>query len=174
VRKRLRRIKRLAILGGIVGLVFALRKAKSARDARQVLGPPASWPPLRAGEPPIAAVGDLVADPAAHDVTSRPPDVPVVADVPVAAVGLIDTDEPAPGWVEPVDGACPLSHPVKANANSGIYHMPGSQFYERTKPERCYVDAAAAEADGYRAARRTSGSESDRSAQSPHPGGPAS
>jgi len=54
-----------------------------------------------------------------------------------------------------------VTHPVKVNANSGIYHVPGGQFYERTKAERCYVDAAAAEADGYRAARRTSGSESD-------------
>ena len=52
-------------------------------------------------------------------------------------------------------GACPLTHPVKANANSGIYHVPGGQFYERTKAERCYVDAAAAEADGYRAAKHS-------------------
>ncbi len=50
-------------------------------------------------------------------------------------------------------GGCPLSHPVKANGNSGIYHVPGGQFYERTRAERCYVDAAAAEADGYRAAK---------------------
>jgi hypothetical protein len=60
---------------------------------------------------------------------------------------------PAPNWVEPVDGSCPLSHPVKAKASSGIYHLPGSSVYERTRPERCYVDAAAAEADGYRAAK---------------------
>ena len=57
-------------------------------------------------------------------------------------------------WVEPdEEGACPLSHPIKANANSGIYHEPGGQFYDRTRAERCYVDAAGAEADGYRAAK---------------------
>ena len=53
----------------------------------------------------------------------------------------------------PVDGACPASHPIKANANSGIYHQPGGRFYDRTQAERCYADAAAAEADGYRAAK---------------------
>jgi hypothetical protein len=42
---------------------------------------------------------------------------------------------------------------VKAKESSGIYHVPGSTFYARTRPERCYVDAAAAEADGYRAAK---------------------
>jgi hypothetical protein len=53
-------------------------------------------------------------------------------------------------WVEPVDGACPDGFPIKANDNSGIYHVPGGRFYERTRPERCYPTAEAAEADGYR------------------------
>src|SRR5262245_47331434 len=56
-------------------------------------------------------------------------------------------------WVEAVDGSCPASHPVKAKVGSGIYHLPGSSVYARTRPERCYIDAAAAEADGYRAAK---------------------
>lgn len=68
---------------------------------------------------------------------------------------LVDADAPdTPGWVEPVDGACPLSHPVKGNASSQIYHVPGSRFYDMTSPERCYRDAAAAEADGMRAPKR--------------------
>ncbi len=56
-------------------------------------------------------------------------------------------------WVSPLDGVCPLTHPVKANDNSGIYHVPGGRFYDRTQAERCYRDAATAEADGYRAAK---------------------
>ena len=56
-------------------------------------------------------------------------------------------------WVEPVDGGCPAGYPVKANDNSGIYHVPGGRFYERTVPERCYARAEDAEADGYRAAK---------------------
>jgi hypothetical protein len=67
--------------------------------------------------------------------------------------GSVEPSVPPPTWVDAVDGACPASHPVKAKVGSGIYHLPGGQFYERTRPERCYADAAAAEADGYRAAK---------------------
>jgi hypothetical protein len=56
-------------------------------------------------------------------------------------------------WVAPVDGTCPPGYPVKANDNSGIFHIPGGRFYERTVPERCYADADDAVADGYRAAK---------------------
>jgi hypothetical protein len=63
---------------------------------------------------------------------------------------------PAPDspWVEPVDGACPLSHPVKVKLTSGIYHLPGGGNYDRIRAERCYVDADAAIADGLRAPKR--------------------
>ena len=60
----------------------------------------------------------------------------------------------APPWVDPDDGSCPASHPVKAKLASGIYHRPGGQSYDRTRPDRCYRDPAAAEADGLRAAKR--------------------
>jgi hypothetical protein len=90
-------------------------------------------------------------------------EAPVASEEPVAAVGAVASDEPVPAWVASENGSCPLTHPVKVNGNSGIYHLPGGQFYARTRAERCYVDAASAEADGYRAARRTSASESGRS-----------
>ena len=62
---------------------------------------------------------------------------------------------PPPGaWVDPVDGGCPSRLPGQGQHGSRIYHVPGGQFYERTVPERCYTDPQAAEADGYRAARR--------------------
>jgi hypothetical protein len=54
-------------------------------------------------------------------------------------------------WVEPDDdGSCPTTHPVKAKLSSGIFHVPGGLNYERTKPDRCYLDESAAEADGLR------------------------
>jgi len=62
--------------------------------------------------------------------------------------------DPDAAWVDPVDEACPSSHPVKAKMASKIFHVPGGLSYERTKPDRCYRDAAAAEADGLRAAKR--------------------
>jgi micrococcal nuclease len=57
-------------------------------------------------------------------------------------------------WVAPEGGVCPTSHPVKAKLASKIFHLPGMQNYERTHPDRCYCDAAAAEADGFRPAKR--------------------
>ena len=58
-----------------------------------------------------------------------------------------------PTWVDPVDGACPATHPVKGKLASGIFHLPGGASYDRTRPDRCYLDAAAAETDGLRAAK---------------------
>jgi micrococcal nuclease len=57
-------------------------------------------------------------------------------------------------WVDPEGKVCPTSHPVKAKLSSGIFHLPGGLNYERTNPERCYVDGAAAEADGLRQSKR--------------------
>jgi len=59
-----------------------------------------------------------------------------------------------PAWVEPVEGAAPATHPVKAKVASKIYHLPGMTAYDRTTPDRCYRDAEAAEADGFRKAQR--------------------
>jgi hypothetical protein len=60
----------------------------------------------------------------------------------------------ADAWVEPTDGTCPASHPVKAKTASGIFHEPGGASYDRTKADRCYASAAAALADGWRPAKR--------------------
>jgi hypothetical protein len=58
-------------------------------------------------------------------------------------------------WVDPLeDGSCPVTHPVKAKLSSKIFHVPGGLAYDRTAPDRCYRDAGAAEADGFRAAKR--------------------
>ena len=58
-------------------------------------------------------------------------------------------------WVDP-DGSsdCPSSHPVKAKLASGIFHEPGGANYARTRPDRCYLSADAATADGLRPAKR--------------------
>jgi hypothetical protein len=71
----------------------------------------------------------------------------------VDPAGSVEPSQPRASWVPAVGGGCPVSHPVKAKVGSGIYHLPGGQFYARTRPELCYIDAASAEADGYRAAK---------------------
>ena len=60
----------------------------------------------------------------------------------------------AAAWVDPDGDVCPTSHPVKAKLGSKVFHLPGQLAYERTHPDRCYVDEAAAEADGLRKAKR--------------------
>ena len=57
-------------------------------------------------------------------------------------------------WVAPVGDACPASHPVKAKLASRIFPVPGGASYDRTIPDRCYADEAAAVAEGFRAAKR--------------------
>jgi hypothetical protein len=80
----------------------------------------------------------------------------VEAPAPVPTPAPAPTPAPTPTvppWVEATDGP-PGTHPVKAKMKSGIYHLPGMLNYERTVPDRWYRDAAAAEADGLRAAKR--------------------
>ncbi|MFM7271203.1 MAG: hypothetical protein ACKO2C_06170, partial [Actinomycetes bacterium] len=62
------------------------------------------------------------------------------------------TADPAPtaAWVPPVDGSCPPGYPIKSKHGSEVFHSPGGASYDRTRPDRCYRDAAAAEADGLR------------------------
>ena len=73
---------------------------------------------------------------------------------PVRAPGGAQTPPAEQAWVLPESGECPVSHPVKAKVLTGIFHPPGSANYARTRPDRCYRDAAAAEADGLRPPKR--------------------
>ncbi len=94
--------------------------------------------------------------PAFDATTAEPVAWPELPPLPGFAGEVPDEQPAAPiGWVLPgADGTCPADHPVKAKILSGIYHLPGGTFYQRTRPDRCYVDAAAAEADGLRPIRR--------------------
>lgn len=123
MRRRLRLLVVLAVVGGIA----------------------CWWWQRRQGAPnPSSATATATAtDPAAPEPTLTPAPGPA----PFVAV------EPAVRWVAPVDGECPSGFTVKANDNSGIYHVPGGRFYARTVPERCYATADDAEADGYRRAK---------------------
>ena len=63
--------------------------------------------------------------------------------------------KPVAAWVAPdPGGTCPSSHPIKAKLRSKLFHLPGMVAYERTNPDRCYRDEAAAEADGLTRAQR--------------------
>lgn len=170
VRKKFRRLKRFVYLGAVTGTVIGVRRARERRGT--TLGAPASWPPLEPSpESPVAALGDLATDRAPSPATSTSTSASASASAPAwtpasDSAGPAMPAEPASpqiespfaetagAWVAPLeDGSCPLGHPIKANNNSGIFHEPGGRFYARTRAERCYVDAAAAAADGYRPAK---------------------
>ena len=156
----LRALKVGAVAGVAVGAVRSLRGQRTPPTTGQANWPPlASVPPL---EPRTGPVRFADPAPAPSDDTPAAP-MRLVGDP--AGDDLSDastTDESdaaeAPGdgqrWVEPVDGVCPVTHPVKGNAGSGIFHVPGGMSYDRTIPERCYATEADAEADGFRKAKR--------------------
>ena len=92
------------------------------------------------------------------------------SDSPDAIVGYYDPD--ADQWAEgvadidsgewiPVDAVrgsggrdCPPGFPVKGNLPSRVFHSPGQANYDRTTPEVCFTNEAAARDAGFRHARR--------------------
>jgi micrococcal nuclease len=132
----LRRLFRIGLtLGLLGGVAFALTKALGGkRPGAPERGPsarplaPEAWPPLQP-DPGLA-------EPEPSTALEPDPEAPTVL------------------WVEPSGDVCPTTHPVKAKLSSKIFHLPGMLNYDRTKPDRCYRDGDAAEADGLRPAKR--------------------
>jgi hypothetical protein len=171
-------------LGLLVGVVAMVAQALQRRDdARRRPPPPAPWPPLDVGhdQQSAAATQEFSLEASAEEVgeatrrtehqaadlqrrlATAPTEVADRSDPEASAPSVTDAPsvapEPAPGdttrtWVKPEDGACPASHPVKAKLRSKVFHLPGMAHYNRTNADRCYSDAAAAEADGFRQAKR--------------------
>ena len=124
------------MLSVVAGTAYAVwRWFESQRSESGV-----SWESQPVPYPPRPRVDNPSPSPAAAE--------PVTATEPVGAQAGGNT------WVEPTDGTCPASYPVKAKMSSGIFHVEGGLNYERTHPDRCYRDDAAAEADGLRKSAR--------------------
>ncbi len=123
----LRRTIFLVLVAAGIGLVVSWRRDQTTTP---VPGSPPQWPPLP-GSPATTST------PAPVERSTTPARPPIA--------------EAAPTWLPAHDdGTTPASHPIKAKASSGIFHVPGGRFYDRTTPDRCYATAADAEADGYR------------------------
>jgi len=65
-----------------------------------------------------------------------------------------DSQDSGNGPASPSGSDCPSSAPIKGNASSMIYHVPGGEFYDRTVPEQCFSSESDAVAAGYRASKR--------------------
>ena len=128
VRTTLRRLLKLAILGGLVALVVTWFRRRDPQVVESEIPGAARWTPLEAPDEPPSVIAEPTDGAAA--------------------------EAQAAGWIEPdPEGDCPISHPVKVKLKSGIYHVPDGLSYERTNADRCYLSPEAAEADGYRASK---------------------
>lgn len=128
-------------LGLLGGLAFALWRAFVKRAAERPKG--IEWESAPFPFPPVPRPGGTSVSSTAASTAPRTNG---------SANGSTNgSTSNAPAWTEPnADGSCPATHPVKAKLSSGICHVPGGLNYERTNPDRCYLDEAAAEADGLR------------------------
>lgn len=133
-------VKRLFFLGVFAGIGYAVWRVVQARTP--AASDDIAWETAPFPFPPVPR------PPGAVGAAATTPTEPAVIET--------EADAPAAGqaWIEPDDGACPATHPVKAKLSSGIFHVPGGQNYDRTHADRCYVDADAATADGLRKSQR--------------------
>jgi hypothetical protein len=127
-------VRRLAVLAAIVAVAAVIGR-RALRTANPPATSPPAWPPI---DPPMPASGN---DPVVEPAEATSPTAP--ATPPADAGGA--------AWRPPLDdGSAPDGHPIKVKVSSGIYHVPGGRFYDRTVPDRCYPSEDAAVADGYR------------------------
>ena len=107
---------------------------------------------------PASANGDRRATP--QQTTAPSMTEQAAAPPATTSTGPITANAPAEAELDrawlPADesGACPPTHPVKAKRSTRLYHEPGTAAYDRARPDRCYVNAEAAEADGFTRAKR--------------------
>jgi hypothetical protein len=147
------------LLGLLAAVAFALVKVfgPHARGEHVTAAPPTGpWPRLTEDPTvPAPATTHAIPDPDAPVPKAAPVEKAPTKKAAAAKKAPAKRKTPAAkAWVEPTGGVCPTSHPVKAKLSSKIFHLPGMLNYERTTPDRCYADAAKAEADGLRAAKR--------------------
>ncbi len=131
--------KRTIGLGAVAAAVFAAWRASKARLTEPT--GESAWEPAPFPFPPAPRPVTPIHLPHTLQASGGPETEEGASDLDMAPV------------MEPLNGMCPASHPVKGKRGSGIYHVPGGANYDRTRPDRCYVDAAAAEADGLRPAK---------------------
>ena len=143
-----RRIRRLLFLASATVAIVRFAMARRQKTAPSEPRAP-EWAPLRAADPTPRASEAADPTPRASEAADATPS----ATNPAAATPRA-SEATVADWVDPVDGSCPATHPVKGKASSKIYHLPGGRFYDTTVPERCYRDPQAAEADGMRASKR--------------------
>ncbi len=72
-------------------------------------------------------------------------------DEDVAALDAADAADDAGSAAPLADGGAPEGHDIKGNADSMLYHLPGSRYYKATKAEVYFATVEDAERAGYAA-----------------------
>jgi len=102
------------------------------------------------------AVTDIARESAATDTRMTAPAQAIPAKPATADAEQERSAATPSGQVAPIDGECPITHPIKGNKGSMgalIYHNRDSVSYDRTNPEVCFATEKDAESAGYRAPR---------------------
>ncbi len=158
MRSTVARIARITGIGAVVALAIGIVRSVMPKSKPATTGQ-ANWPPLADEQQPAERSGPVTfthtPEPEATEAGDGAEATEAETSAGETADDAADDRTPEQAWVEPdPEGSCPISHPIKANAQSKIFHVPGGQSYDRTKAERCYSEAADAEADGFRQAKR--------------------
>ncbi len=121
--------------------------------------------------PPPTEEDDAEAEASADTAPTEPIDVSgtELDDSPEAMNAIYGTTDADSDIEAAVNGAvagdggpdCPDGYPIKGNADSLIYHLPGGGSYANTIPEMCFATENDAVAAGYRAARNAGSAESE-------------
>lgn len=129
-------------------LVISLGSFSAAQAAGEATPPPPvmTTPALPAVKPAVPMTTPTL--PAAK------PAVPMTTPaLPVAKPAATSTSALGAGVAANPDGSCPETAPVKIS-KSKIYHVPEGRNYAKTKAQKCFADAEAAEQAGYRAPKK--------------------
>jgi large subunit ribosomal protein L4 len=107
---------------------------------------------VEAAAPAKKAAAKAAAAPAAAASIQPLADIaPADASAPADAAADASTEValPAGAVAGLADGSAPEGYSIKGNADSGLYHVPGSAFYNRTVAEFWFATADDAEAAGF-------------------------
>ena len=114
--------------------------------AGEVIEKPAKKPAAKKAAPAKTAAKKAPAKKAAAKKATATPETKK------EAAKIVPADEPSlPKGAKPAteDGEAPKGHEIKGNADSMLYHVPGSAFYDRTVAELWFKSAEDAEAAGF-------------------------
>lgn len=117
---------------------------------------PTKQPRSKAAAAPVAAPVEAAAAPVAAPVetAAAPVAAPVVEAAPAdpAAAPVVEETSFGPGSAKALaDGSAPEGYTIKGNADSMLYHVAGSRYYDSTVAEIWFDSTESAEKAGFRA-----------------------